>query len=111
MCIHQRGPAIEKGPPEVMIHGIASSVWFRYSGIRKCWVRGRLPVKDVFVIGNWIWCLPWRVIVVLAAVFIHKLVLFSTGFSKRKCRTNAHGCQREGRHTMGYYWCRKDGAD
>lgn len=54
-----------------------------------------IAVKDVFVIGNWIWGLPRGVIVVLAAVFIHKLILFSTGFSERKCRTSAHGCRRK----------------
>jgi len=70
-----------------VIHSIAAGegviIYTRYAS-------GKLPVKDVSVIGNWIWCLSWGVVVVFATTLGHKLVLFPAWLCYGKGRASVH---------------------
>ena len=54
----------------------------------------RLPVKDVSIIRDWVWCLSRWVLVVFAAMFFDELVIFTTKIGERNGRTDAHGGER-----------------
>jgi hypothetical protein len=89
--------AVEKASPQVMIYGITGR-----KGSDSCPENGlsegsvTLPVKDVSVIRDWVWCLSRWVLVVFAAMFFDELAIFTTRIGEVKGRTDAHGGERQG---------------
>ena len=87
---HHRRPAVEKVPPQVVIRGVTAREGVICLVMRTTWASRKLPVKDVAVIRNWVWCLSWWIVMVFTTLLVYKLVLFPTWLCNRKDRASAH---------------------
>jgi hypothetical protein len=106
-CNHHCRLAIKKASPEVMVHSITDKEGVRWDLLE---FREEIPVKDVPVIGNRIWCLSWRVVVVFATTLFYKLVLLSPGLCHGKGGSDAHVKKRVWKFSRGYCRYQRYGA-